>query len=79
MVLVGRARPCPERFGVYIAIVLVSLLTPSAALLGVAGRGCSGRTGINLIGRVMGLILAAMAIQFVLDGMHEAFPKLTCL
>jgi multiple antibiotic resistance protein len=30
-----------------------------------------GRTGINVIGRVMGLILAAVAMQFVLDGTKE--------
>jgi multiple antibiotic resistance protein len=33
-----------------------------------------GKTGVNVIGRVMGLILAAVAMQFVLDGLHEAFP-----
>jgi multiple antibiotic resistance protein len=32
-----------------------------------------GKTGINLIGRIMGLILAASAAQFVIDGMREAF------
>jgi multiple antibiotic resistance protein len=75
MVLVGKARSWPERFGVYAAIVAVSALTflvlRSAALV----ARVLGRTGINLIGRIMGLILAATAIQFVLDGVHEAFPK----
>jgi multiple antibiotic resistance protein len=75
MVLVGKARSWPERFGVYAAIIAVSAVTfvvlRSAAIV----ARVLGRTGINLIGRIMGLILAATAIQFVLDGVHEAFPK----
>ena len=34
-----------------------------------------GKTGMNVIGRVMGLVLAAVAVQFVLSGLHEAFPR----
>jgi multiple antibiotic resistance protein len=75
MVLVGKARGWPQRIGVYAAIIAVSALTflvlRSAALV----ARVLGRTGINLIGRIMGLILAATAIQFVIDGVHEAFPK----
>ncbi len=66
----------PQRFAVYSAIVAVSILTfivlRSAAMV----ARVLGRTGINLIGRIMGLILAATAVQFIIDGMHEAFPKL---
>ena len=76
MVLVGKATTWSQRLGVYSAIVAVSLLTlivlHSAAMV----ARVLGRTGINLIGRIMGLILAATAIQFVIDGVHEAFPKL---
>lgn len=32
-----------------------------------------GQIGINVMSRLMGLILAAIAIQFVIDGVHGAF------
>jgi multiple antibiotic resistance protein len=76
MVLVGKAKGFPERIGTYLAIFAVSLITflvlQSAALV----SRVLGKTGINVIGRIMGLILAAVSMQFVLDGLHEAFPKL---
>ena len=33
-----------------------------------------GRTGVNVISRLMGMILVAMAIQFMSDGVHGLFP-----
>jgi len=36
-----------------------------------------GTGGLNIATRVMGLILAAMAVQFMVDGMLELFPGLT--
>lgn len=76
MVLVGKAHSFPERAIVFGAVVLVSgisLLTLRSASM--VSR-VLGMTGINVIGRVMGLILAAVAMQFILGGLHEAFPKL---
>jgi len=76
MVLVGKAPSVEGRVSVYAAIFVVSviafLVLRSAALL----TRVLGKTGINVIGRIMGLILAATAMQFCLDGLHEAFPKL---
>ena len=35
-----------------------------------------GRTGINILTRLMGLILAAVAIKFITDGLLQLLPRL---
>ena len=35
-----------------------------------------GETGINVITRLLGILLAALAVQFVLDGLTESLPGL---
>ena len=75
MVLVGKSKSFDQRIGVHVAIFAVSLVTflilRSAAMVG----RVLGTTGINVIGRIMGLILAASSVQFVIDGLREAFPR----
>jgi multiple antibiotic resistance protein len=76
MVLAGKAKGFEQRTAVYVAIFATALsaflILRSATLM----SRVLGRTGITVIGRLMGLILAAIAIQFVIDGAHEAFPRL---
>jgi multiple antibiotic resistance protein len=36
-----------------------------------------GQTGLNVLQRVMGLILAAVAVQFVVEGLQTVFPGMT--
>ena len=35
-----------------------------------------GQTGINVMTRLMGLILAALAVEVMADGLHKLFPAL---
>lgn len=77
MLLSARAHSVKEKGALVVAMMLVAL---SAWLVLRSASGIArvlGRTGMNIIARVMGLILAAVAAQFVLDGLLIAFPLLS--
>jgi multiple antibiotic resistance protein len=76
MVLSTKAGDLPHRAAVIACVIVVSFVTFLVLRSAVYVTRVLGQTGINLIGRVMGLILMATAAQFVLDGAREAFPKL---
>jgi multiple antibiotic resistance protein len=48
-------------------LILASLLLASRVMLRF------GETEANVLARVLGVILAALAVQFVLDGIRESF------
>ncbi|ATG46596.1 MarC family protein [Celeribacter ethanolicus] len=56
--------------GVLIAVLVVCLLF--FALSGVMER-VLGATGINVVTRLMGMLLAALSVQFVVDGVKAIF------
>ena len=68
----SRAHQASEKVALFASIGLVTAITLITLLF--AGRVVRlfGKTGINLVSRIMGLILAATAAQFVLDGWKEA-------
>jgi multiple antibiotic resistance protein len=47
----------------------------SFALAGPIAR-VLGKTGINVMTRLMGLILAALAVEVMAEGLHKLFPVL---
>jgi multiple antibiotic resistance protein len=60
-----------------VAICVVVMVITLASML--ASRMLTrilGATGINAVGRVMGIIVAAIAIQLVIDGVQAVFPVL---
>ncbi len=75
-VLAGKAHGWEDRVGLHLAIGAVSLLTLLVLRSSMLVARVLGRTGLNVVGRIMGLILAALAVQFVLDGVREALPTL---
>lgn len=69
LVLVGQASGDATRLGLLAAASAVVLLLAYFSLRLAAGVSrLLGQTGINVVTRVLGLILAALAVQYVADG-----------
>jgi multiple antibiotic resistance protein len=73
IVLSGQAHGLLENGVVYGSIVLTGIVSFLALRVGEPLLGRLGKTGIRVVTRIMGLILAAVAAQFVLSGVKEAF------
>jgi multiple antibiotic resistance protein len=58
-------------YGVVIGVVTFLVFSASGRIANVLGR-----TGINVMTRLMGLILAAMAVELLADGLVKLFPIL---
>ena len=61
---------------IYIAIALASLATLLVLLVATVAERRLGKTGLSVLERVMGLVLAAIAIQFIVDGVGDVLPAL---
>jgi multiple antibiotic resistance protein len=77
MVLINLSTSITQRLLVVLAIVLTCLFT--YLILRASGRVLNllGQTGINVLTRLMGLLLAVISVQFVIDGIKEVFLQIT--
>jgi len=72
MVLAGQSHSLDHAVVVYGSIALTALVAYVCLRLGDRLVKYLGRTGIGVVTRVMGLLLAAVATQFILTGIQEA-------
>ncbi len=69
LVLVASADGEPSRYGILVVMTALVLVLSYAALRLSGGVArVLGQTGINVVTRVLGIILAALAVQYVADG-----------
>ena len=75
VLLVGQARGDIAEQGAVIGVLVAVLILTLVCLL-LAGHlmRLLGVTGINVISRVSGIIVAALAVQFMIDGLRAVFP-----
>ena len=73
IVLAGQAHGAAQSGVVYASIILTGLISYVSLRLGEPLLGRLGKTGIRVVTRIMGLILAAVAVQFAFSGVREAF------
>jgi multiple antibiotic resistance protein len=77
MVMMTRAAWQPLRVGAVVGAVLLTCVISWLLLRGAAAaERLLPRTTLHVIERVMGLLLAAVAVEFIAGGVRELIPKL---
>jgi len=73
MVLALGAKSVAATATVYISIVLTSVLTYFVLSAASIVERRLGQTGMRILTRIMGLVLCAIAVQFIIDGVKLSF------
>ena len=70
MVLAGASKSIVTTLGVYAAIALTGAATYLTLAAAPAVERTLGQTGMRILTRLMGLVLCAIAVQFIIDGIR---------
>jgi multiple antibiotic resistance protein len=76
VVLVGQSRFWWQSVPVFLSIVVTAIISFYVLVAGAWFQQHLGETGVRISIRLMGLVLAAMAVQFVLNGISDLWPAL---
>jgi multiple antibiotic resistance protein len=77
MVLMTRAEQVWQTGAIFAAIAATTVMTYGILRFASGIGERLGQTGLNVLPRIMGLVLAAMAVQFVVDGIGTVLPSLS--
>lgn len=76
MILIAANPAAGDRALIYAAVAAVFAVTFVLLFAGERLFGLMGRSGLMVFTRIMGLLLAALAVQFVVTGLGQALPGL---
>ena len=76
MLLSQNATDWSHRVALYLIIAVCSCIVFAVLCFAAQLQARLGFTGINILNRIMGLVLAAVGMQFIGDGLRELLPGL---
>ena len=69
----GQAKSALDFVAIAGVMLAVLILVFAALMVAIPLDRILGKTGINILTRLLGMLLAALAIQFILDGISQSF------
>jgi multiple antibiotic resistance protein len=74
VLLTGRAEGWTEEASIVVMIVLCLIITYISMRAADVLVRLLGQTGADVVGRISGVLLAGLAVQFIFDGLRSGFP-----